>query len=306
MLPDELRRLAARHVPGTGHLDIHRLGGGLVNETYRVLRNGGSYALRVAAANPYGLGVDRDWEARVLERAAAADLAPIVEYFDPKSGTLITRWEAGQSWSPAVVRRQVNISRIAALMRRIHALPVPLPARLMPPAKWIDYYSVGAREGAGAALRPAASRQLAALAQLPAAAPVLCHSDVHSLNLIDRGASLILLDWEYAHASDPLWDLAGWSANNDFEESLAHDLLGNYLGRSPTGNECLRLRLLGWLYDYVCLLWSELYLYLDRDSRPGASGQDLGAAQGLGEPGAVASRAQLLRARLMHQSSRAT
>ena len=291
MLPDELRLFADRHVPGTGPVDIHRSGGGLVNETYRVLRDGVTYALRVVAANPYDLGVDRDWEGQVLKAACAADLAPAVEHFDPRRGILITRWEAGQSWSEAAVRRPTNIRRMAGLMRRIHALPVPTPARLMSPAKWIDYYWAGAHAGAAAALRPTATLQLALLARLPMAAPALCHSDLHSLNLIDRGASLILLDWEYAHASDPLWDLASWSANNDLEDSLQHDLLKSYLLRSPTGNEYLRLRLLGWLYDYVCLLWSELYLNLAREGRPDA---------------AVASRTQLLSERLTHQSSRAT
>ncbi len=286
-----MRRLVARHVPGTGPPDVQRLGGGLVNETYRVLRDGAAYALRVAAANPYDLGVDREWEARVLAHAAAADLAPVVEYFDPKRGILVSRWQAGQSWSPTDVRRPANISRMAALARRIHALPLPLPTRRMSPATWIDYYSGAAREGAGAALRPAAALQLAALAQLPMVTPVLCHSDLHSLNVLDRGVSLILLDWEYAHASDPLWDLASWSAGNDLEDSLTHALLKEYLGRAPTGNEYLRLRLLVWLYDYVCLLWSELYLNLARDRRSD-------------EPGAVAGRVRLLAARLTHQSGR--
>ena len=291
MLADELRQFADRQIPGTGPVNIHRLGGGLVNETYRVLRDGATYALRVAAANPDDLGVDRDWEGRVLKAAVAADLAPMVEHFDPARGILITRWEAGQSWNPAEVRRPTSIRRMAGLLRRIHALPLPTPARLMSPAKWIDHYSVGAHQGAGASLRSAAALELAALARLPRVAPMLCHSDLHLLNLIDRGASLILLDWEYAHASDPLWDLASWSANNDLEESLQHDLLKSYLRRSPTGNEYSRLRLLGWLYDYVCLLWSELYLNLARQGRPGTT---------------VASRMQLLIARLTHQSGRGT
>ncbi len=286
-MQDELRRFATRHVPGAGPLYMHRLGGGLVNETYRVLRDGAAYALRVVAANPHGLGVDRDWEAQVLKAAAAADLAPVVEHFDPRRGILISRWEAGQSWGAADARRRVNIQRMAELTRRIHALPVPTPARLMSPAKWIDYYLAGTRAGAAAALRPAATLQLAVLAMLPKVAPVLCHSDLHTLNLIDRGGSLILFDWEYAHASDPLWDLASWSANNDLEDSLQHDLLRSYLMRSPTGNEYMRLRLLGWLYDYVCLLWSELYLNSTGDGR-------------------AAGRAQLLSERLTHQSSRAT
>jgi thiamine kinase len=283
MLPGELRLFAERHVPGAGPVDVQRSGGGLVNETYRVLRDGATYAMRVVAANPYDLGVDRDWEAQVLKAACAADLAPAVQHFDARRGILITRWEAGQSWSEAAVRRPTNIRRMAELMRRIHALPVPTPARLMSPGKWIEYYRAGAHSGAAAALRPAAALQLAVLASLPAAAPALCHSDLHPLNLIDRGASLILLDWEYAHVSDPLWDLASWSANNDLEEPWQHDLLKSYLLRLPTGNEYMRLRLLGWLYDYVCLLWSELYLNLTRAGRPDA---------------AVASRTQVLSERL--------
>ncbi len=299
MQADELRRLAVRHVPGSGRPGIHRLRSGLVNETYRVLRGGRVFALRAASANPYALGVDRAWEARVLENAAAANLAPPVEYCDPQRGILITRWEAGKSWGPSDVRRPENIARMARFARRIHALALPTPARLMPPAAWIDYYAAGASRGAGAALRPSAQLQLARLAELPAVPPVVCHSDLHPLNVIDRGGSLIALDWEYAHASDPLWDLAGWSAGNDLEAALGRELLSGYLGRMPTGDEYRRLRLLSWLYDYVCLLWSELYVNLARNAAPGAAAP-AGDEQehGLHELGAVEGRARLLAARL--------
>ncbi|HME40228.1 MAG TPA: phosphotransferase [Steroidobacteraceae bacterium] len=305
MRPDELERVAARHVPGRGKLDIHRLGKGLVNETYRVLRDGAAYALRVAAANPHDLGVDRVWEARVLDCAFAADLAPLFEYRDPPRGILISRWVEGRAWSPADVRLESNISRLAALLQRIHALPMPAPARVVSPMRWIEYYSAAAGEsaareggtgaescaGAGAALRSAAMSRLAALAALPGVDPVVCHSDLHTLNLIDRGRSLILLDWEYAHASDPLWDLASWSANNDLEDEFKHELLANYLERPPTRDEILRLLLLEWLYDYVCLLWSEVYLNLQRVGGHGAAPDD-------DAPGGVLARARLLAARL--------
>ncbi len=306
MPSDELESMVSRHVPGGGKLEIHRLGNGLVNETYRVLRDGSAYALRVAATNSHDLGLDRAWEARVLERAVAADLAPELTYYDPQRGILIARWVDGRLWSPADVRRQSNIARVAELMRRIHALPMPMPARAMSPAKWIEYYgaalTLGARD-----LPAAAARRLTALAVLPAVEPVVCHSDLHTLNLVDRGNSLVLLDWEYAHAADPLWDLAGWSANNDLEDNLKRDLLASYSGRPPTRNEYLRLQLLGWLYDYVCLLWSELYLSRHRDEPPGvdtlavdipcfaAPGVDTSGAD---TPGGIAARSRLLAARL--------
>jgi thiamine kinase len=313
-------RVAALHVPGTGQVEIERLGTGLVNETYRVLRDGSAHAMRLAVSNRDGLGLDRAWEARVLEGAVAAHLAPALEYCDPQRGILITRWVDGRPWAPADTRRPSNISRMADFMRRIHALPIPAPARFMSPAKWIDYYSAAALRSAprdagaatagaatipGAAatardatvLRAAATQRLAALAALPGVRPVLCHSDLHTLNLIDHGGSLVLLDWEYAHVSDPLWDLAGWGANNDFEEPVTHDLLAGYLGRRPSGDESLRLQLLSWLYDYVCLWWSEVYLNLHHpDPRTGVPPGV--AMQGDATVAGVSARTRELAARL--------
>ena len=124
----------------------------------------------------------------------------------------------------------------------------------------------------GGALRTAAGKRLAALALLPSAEPVLCHSDLHTLNLIDRGQALVLLDWEYAHSADPFWDLAGWSANNDFGDPLRHEFLAAYNGRPPTPSEQFRLDLLVWLYDYIGLLWCEFCLA--RYAEPGDAARD--------------------------------
>jgi thiamine kinase-like enzyme len=314
-------RVAALHVPGTGRVEIERLGAGLVNETYRVMRDGSAHAMRLALSNRDDLGLDRAWEARVLEGAVAADLAPAAEYCDPPRGILISRWVDGRPWAPADTRRPSNISRMGEFMRRIHALPIPAAARCMSPAQWIDYYSAAALRSAprdvraptdaggvtipgapeavrdATVLRAAAMQRLAALAALPRARPALCHSDLHTLNLIDHGGALVLLDWEYAHVSDAFWDLAGWAANNDFEEPIRHDLLAGYLGRRATGEESLRLQLLGWLYDYVCLWWSALYLNLRRPSvrRGGPPGV---AVQGDAMAAAVSARTRELTARL--------
>jgi hypothetical protein len=37
-------------------------------------------------------------------------------------------------------------------------------------------------------------------------------------------------------------------------------LLRAYLGRTPVPAEAHRLRVLAWIYDYVCVLWSLVYL----------------------------------------------
>jgi thiamine kinase-like enzyme len=120
---------------------------------------------------------------------------------------------------------------------------------------------------ASAGLHAAAEARLEELAEIPTAHGVLCHSDLHRLNLA-AGERLVLLDWEYAHVSDPYWDLAAWIANNDGTAAFAADVLAGYLERPAGEHESERLRLLTWLYDYVCLLWSELYL-AQRGEAPG-------------------------------------
>jgi thiamine kinase-like enzyme len=299
MLQAELESLAARCVPGAGPVDIHVLRAGLVNETYRVVRDGIDHVLRVGAAQSLDLGVDRVWEARVLASAGLAGIAPAVEYCDVERGILVSRWIPGRCWSAVEVRRGSNIRKIAALLRGVHALPMPDRGRRpdfggrMNPRGWIDFYhdalerSAAPREADRAALRAAAGAHLERLTRLPAQRPVVCHGDLHSQNVLDRAASLVLLDWEYSHASDPTWDLAGWSANNDLDDDLRRELVSTYLDRAPTPREGDRLDCMCWLYDYTCLLWSDLYLRRAADEAP-----DHAAVDG------VSARARLLEARL--------
>jgi thiamine kinase-like enzyme len=267
--PRDIEQLCTAIVPGTGAVQIHLLAKGLISESYRVVRDGRAYTLKAAAAYAAEFALNIAWEAQVLERAGSAGMAPALVYCDVERALLVSRWVEGLSWSPEEVRRPANIGKIAALLRRVHALEVPLPPRLMNPLSWVQVYGTAlsrrSRGVPGSALRTAADARLQELAQLPAPAGVVCHSDLHRMNLLHRDESLILIDWEYAHISDPLWDLAGWAANNDFEPAARGELLGKYLGTAPTAGDWQRFRLLMWLYDYVCLLWSRLYLSVRRD-----------------------------------------
>jgi thiamine kinase-like enzyme len=272
MQPDEVAQLAARTVPGSGPATLDRLSCGLVNTSYRVVRDGRLYVLRVASssasAGALEFGLDRAWEMRVLSVASGAGLAPAIEYCDPPAGILVVRWATGRSWSQDEVREPENIQRIGVLVRRIQALPTPAQPRTMSPAAWIDFYRQALERSAARApprALPSADALLAALERLPAASPVPCHGDLHRLNLIDGDGALLALDWEYSHVSDPLWDLAGWSSNNDLDDEARHGLLSSYLERPPAPADWSRLKVLAALYDHVCLLWSELYLNVRAD-----------------------------------------
>jgi thiamine kinase len=282
----QILALASSVVPGVGACDIQSISQGLISDTFRVTRDGAAYALRVAraTANAAQFGQDPAWEARVLTAAGALGIAPALTYGDPQRGIFLSRWVEGRAWSAPETARPENIRRISALLHRVHGMPIPAPARAASPRHWLDIYGAAlaqlGRASRDAVLQATAEACLATLTEPPASAGVLCHSDLHTLNLLESGASLILLDWEYAHVADPLWDVAGWCANNDFAEDSQRDLLRHYLGMSPSALQWTRLRKLRWLYDYVGLLWSELYLAL----RP--------------DPGSIAERARQLDARL--------
>jgi len=253
-----------RWVPGEGPVSIHVSASGLVNESCRVARAGRLYALRVATTGSQELGLDREWECKVLARAAAASVAPAIQCCEPAEGILVADWVPSRAWTAVEIRQPDNIHAMAQLLRRVHALRIPQPARTMSPAAWITHYSAALGERLSAGLQAAADARLTLLAASPMPAAVLCHGDLHRLN-VATGERLLLFDWEYAHVSDPYWDLAGWIANNDGSPQFAADLLASYLQRPALPDESARLRLFVWLYDYVCLLWSELYL----KQRPG-------------------------------------
>ena len=274
MSPDRVEEAARRYVPGVGAVSVERLGRGLVNESHRVMRDGRVYSLRMPAAEPAPTGVDREWECRVLALASAAGLAPRIERCEPRLGVLVAQWEEGRALGADEARGPDASVQVAELTRRVHALPLPGNARVLGPADWIEHYRdaltrlpMAARQAprmqgraAGAdALQAEAERRLGALEALSRAPRVLCHSDLHAANLVWTERGLVLLDWEYAHVSEALWDVAGWACNNDLEPAARAFLLMSYLGRPPSGEEAQRLEDLAWLYDYVCLLWSEVY-----------------------------------------------
>ena len=63
--------------------------------------------------------------------------------------------------------------------------------------------------------------------------PALCHNDMMPANLIDDGKKLWLLDWEYAGAGHPLFDLAHASTVADLSPEQQRALLDAYPGRLP-------------------------------------------------------------------------
>jgi thiamine kinase len=282
---DEVELLGSDVVPGVGKLEIAPLSAGGVNQMFRVVRDHQAYSLRVAGEQRGFFRPDLEWESKVVALAGAAGIAPQLVHADVNRRVLLSRWVIGRSWSRSQTRTPANLGKISGLLRQVHALAIPEPVRRMSPAMWIEAYTESLTRHGVTGRDPDLQRQAASsLAQLvlhPSVPGVVCHGDLHIQNLLQRRSALVLLDWEYAHVTDPFWDLAGWSANNDFGRTARVLLLANYLRAIPSSEQSRRFALLAWLYDYVCLLWSRLYLHYRPDPA-----------------GAIAARATRLDARL--------
>jgi thiamine kinase-like enzyme len=259
--------MARRFVPGRGPVEIVALHAGLVNASYRVTRDGTGFVLRVRAARGEAPGVDRVWEQRVLERVSAVRLAPVVRVCEPVAGVLVTQWVEGASWTAAQASDNAVSVQVAQLARAVHEVSAPQPVRAMNPVLWRDLYLAALREAPVEASRQAVIQQWTSLAQpllaeyasLGPSDTCLCHSDLHRHNIVPCASGLVLLDWEYAHVGDPFWDLAGWASCCDLNAGTRLHFLAAYLQRDPQRAQIRRLQVLCGAYDYICLLWMELY-----------------------------------------------
>jgi thiamine kinase-like enzyme len=85
---------------------------------------------------------------------------------------------------------------------------------------------------------------LAAAAALEAAVGpvelVFGHNDLLAANVIDDGARLWLIDWDYAGFGSPLFDLGGLAANNGLSGAQEDWMLATYFARPP--DDSLRRR----------------------------------------------------------------
>jgi len=181
--------------------------------------------------------VSRADELAAQRAAHAAGIAPEIVHAEP--GALVMRFVEGRTLAAADLRDPVLLARVATLLRRCHAEVARHLAGAAPefqPFTLFRHYDRLLRE----ARSPHADAldELAALAGRLAVAvgaqPVaFCHNDLLPANLIDDGARLWLLDWEYAGLNAPLFDAANLATNAGLDPAAEDELLRRVLDAAP-------------------------------------------------------------------------
>lgn len=236
---------------------------GLTNRNYVVSNGTKKAVIRVNGGGHHdALGINRHAELAAMEAIRGLGTAPEVLYFDADTGTMITRFIEGRTWSAEDL--EPNLNRITTLMKKVHGAPA-IAFEFSPYAdikRWIV-----AAQNRGHALPETQDRLLARLHDIEAARAAvadafrgLCHNDPFANNFMDDG-TLRLLDWEFAGMGDVMYDLA--CIAQSMKPDKQAELLVAYFGdNSPELTQALRDM------DYVVSFWNAMWAVTMLDAAP--------------------------------------
>lgn len=233
------------------------LAGGITNKNYRVDVDGESYVLRLAGAKTELLGINRNAEYAAHRAAASIGVAPEILHFIEPEGYIVARFIQGRPIPPDEMRRPEALSRVAEVIRRVHALP-SIPATFSP-FRVVEEYERVAREHDVKTfpdnypwLRERMTEVEAAFLKEPFTRG-LCHNDFLNENFLDDGA-IRILDWEYAGMGDIFFDLANFSVNHGLSDDDDRLLLEAYFGE-VTPRRFARQKLMKIMSDFREAMW---------------------------------------------------
>jgi thiamine kinase-like enzyme len=234
-LDADLRRIAALKL-WRGRIRPEILSGGLSNRNFVVRDGGDAYVVRLVGGDDPAHSIVRAREIAVSQAAHRAGIAPELVHAEP--GLLVLRLIEGHTLTATEVAAPAMLRRIAALLQRCHG-EVAAHLRGPAPCFWVfhalrDYLAALAGHGVAAERIERLRRVVAALeAAVGPTRLALTHNDLMPGNLIDDGARLWLIDWEYAGFGAPLFDLASLAVDNALDEAAQETLLAAYFRRAP-------------------------------------------------------------------------
>ena len=234
---------------------VEPLTGGITNRNYRVMVGAASFVIRLPAEAGALLGIDRRVEHAVSRLAASAGVGPEVIGFLEPEGALVTRFITGRPVSDDAVHDPLMLQRIAQSLRRIHQAGAV--EATFSPFRVVEAYALTAQRHGGrlpAAFERAQPIAAAIERALPDEPLVLCHNDLLNANFIDDGASIRIVDWEYAAMGYRYFDFGNFAVNHQLSETDEGTLLAAYFGRVTSG-QLARLRLMRIMSDFREAMW---------------------------------------------------
>lgn len=213
---DRLRALPIWPSPPT----IRRLQAGRTNENFVVACGARRFVGRLGIDLPHHDILRRN-EARMATLAAEAGVGPPIRY--ASDGILVADFVDGRPLEASDLQSAETLRRTAELLRRLHR-PAPISSPVFELRAVCRRYlaRIGSTE-LPEEHRQWISRSLEEIPALPN--DVVIHADLVPENLIDDGARLWLVDWEYAGRGAPATDLAILAMNAGLDPDMTAELV---------------------------------------------------------------------------------
>lgn len=236
---------------------VEDLPGGLTNRNLKVTTPDGTVVVRIPAAGPGLLGIDRDHEHVNSRAAAQAGVGAPVRHYREGEG-LVVDFLPGRTLTDADLHDPAVLGRVASACRRLHAGP-RFGNDFDMFATQARYRRIVAEHGFRLPDRydefaPAVERIRAALPPQPT---VPCNNDLLAENLLDDGEQVRIIDYEYSGNNDPCFELGNVWSEATLPLPLLDVLVTAYHGR-PRPAQVARARLLGLMSKYGWTLWASI------------------------------------------------
>jgi thiamine kinase len=191
--------------------------------------------------------------------AAAAGFAPRVLAHAPDASWMLMEHVAAEPWSERDLQSDAGVERLGTRLAALHALAAADMPVADAPAMAHGYVALACRRDAAAVprLQPLVDQVATITAQIGAIGParVLVHGDLMVSNLL--GPRPWLVDWEYAQAADPSWDIACLLSYYPFLEGRLEQLLQSAGQEGRAARELLVLQ--RQRFSLLHRLWNAAY-----------------------------------------------